>query len=193
MATFRTNGRTKGFIKGRSMFNFAAHLIFCAAVLAFGSYSMAAQTAAHVHGRAQMNIAVEGSTITIVIEAPLDTLLGFEHAPRTAKEKQLASAAIATLQSENTIVLADAAAQCSTKKLEINDSALQKPDAKGSHADIDITLELSCKQPSQLKSFDVTLFKSFQRIQSINVQMLKGAKSSRQIMKRSSTLLRLPT
>ena len=173
--------------------NVTARTIFSAAVLFFALPAVAAKTAAHVHGSAQMNVAIEGSSVTIAVEAPLDSLLGFEHAPRTAKEKQIATAAMTTLKSSDAIVLADAAAECATTKIEINDAALHKSNGKDSHADIDITLELICKRPLQLKSLDITLFKSFRRIQSINVQMLKGAKSSRQMIKRPNTLLRLPT
>ena len=49
---------------------------------------LAAQPAhAHVHGAVQLDVAVDGPTLTLTLEAPLDSVVGFERAPRTAAEK----------------------------------------------------------------------------------------------------------
>jgi hypothetical protein len=37
----------------------------------------------HVHGLIRMDLAIDAKTLTMQIEAPLDSLLGFEHRPRT--------------------------------------------------------------------------------------------------------------
>jgi hypothetical protein len=42
-----------------------------------------AQEHAHVHGLVSLNVAVDGRILTVQLEAPLDSLLGFEHRPRT--------------------------------------------------------------------------------------------------------------
>lgn len=41
----------------------------------------------HVHGHAALEVAVDGNRLLIVFESPLDNLVGFEHAPRTEKQK----------------------------------------------------------------------------------------------------------
>ena len=41
---------------------------------------------AHVHGAAELNVGVENDTLRITLESPLDSLLGFERAPKGDKE-----------------------------------------------------------------------------------------------------------
>ena len=44
----------------------------------------AAQAAgAHQHGVAQLEVAVDGNSLTVTLDTPLDNLLGFERGPRT--------------------------------------------------------------------------------------------------------------
>ena len=42
---------------------------------------------AHVHGKVNLAIVVDGSTITIELESPMYNLVGFEHAPETDEQK----------------------------------------------------------------------------------------------------------
>ena len=53
---------------------------------------------AHVHGEAKLEIVVDGGEFAIRFESPLDGLLGFERAPRTAAEKQAVQTMKATLE-----------------------------------------------------------------------------------------------
>ena len=50
--------------------------------------ALAGKTAAHVHGVASLEVAIDGGTLTLQFETPLANLLGFEHAPRNEKQKQ---------------------------------------------------------------------------------------------------------
>ncbi|MCB1546297.1 MAG: DUF2796 domain-containing protein [Hyphomicrobiaceae bacterium] len=50
---------------------------------------------AHQHGVARLDLAVDGGTVTIAVEMPLDALVGFERSPRTGAERQAAAAALA--------------------------------------------------------------------------------------------------
>ena len=52
---------------------------------------------AHVHGEAKLEIVVDGGLLAFCFESPLDGLLGFERAPRTAAEKQAVQTMKATL------------------------------------------------------------------------------------------------
>ncbi|HPA91425.1 MAG TPA: DUF2796 domain-containing protein [Quisquiliibacterium sp.] len=42
---------------------------------------------AHQHGVARLTVAVDGPTLTLELETPLDSVLGFEHAPRTERHR----------------------------------------------------------------------------------------------------------
>ena len=50
------------------------------------------QVDAHVHGGATLAIAVDGKSVTAELETPLYNLLGFEHAPETAAQKEAVEA-----------------------------------------------------------------------------------------------------
>jgi hypothetical protein len=56
------------------------------------SCSALAKEGAHVHGLVKLDVAVDAKTLTVQLEAPLDSLVGFEHRPRTAAQKQAAEA-----------------------------------------------------------------------------------------------------
>ena len=47
-----------------------------------------AQAGAHVHGRASLQLALDGSRLTPSLESPLEALPGFEHSPRNAAERE---------------------------------------------------------------------------------------------------------
>ena len=55
------------------------------------------QVGSHVHGAANLAIALDGSSLTIELESPYYNLVGFEHAPETEEQKsslKLAEAAL---------------------------------------------------------------------------------------------------
>ena len=53
-----------------------------------GGSAMAHEPGAHVHGVATLQVTQDQDTLSIDLDSPLDNLLGFEHAPRTDKQKQ---------------------------------------------------------------------------------------------------------
>lgn len=55
-------------------------LLACATLAT--AMSAGAQQHAHEHGVADLRVAIDGSTLLIEFESPLDNLVGFEHAPR---------------------------------------------------------------------------------------------------------------
>lgn len=57
--------------------------------------SMAADK--HVHGEAQLFIAIEGNQLLIEFESPADNILGFEHTPNTASQKARLKSSLVTL------------------------------------------------------------------------------------------------
>ena len=65
-------------------------IFLCSCFAIFGwamSPAMAHEPGPHVHGVASLQVAVDGNTLTLNLESPLDNVLGFEHAPRSEKQK----------------------------------------------------------------------------------------------------------
>jgi hypothetical protein len=58
----------------------------------------AAEHVAHVHGAAKLQVAIDGSTATLMLESPLESLVGFEYAPGNKAEKTALAKLAATLE-----------------------------------------------------------------------------------------------
>jgi len=59
---------------------------------------------AHVHGVGQLDVALDGNTLSLHLDSPLANLVGFEHAANSAKDKQAVRAMSADLRARRQIV-----------------------------------------------------------------------------------------
>ena len=154
-----------------------------------------AQEHAHVHGLVSLNVAVDGRILTVQFEAPLDSLLGFEHRPRTDAQRKVAAALLDRMKTGQNLFRPDPAAQCSLRKTEVESDALQKPPAPGGkedeHADLDASFEFECRQPERLARMEVGLFDAFSRIQRIESQVAGANGQTKQTLQRPEKVLRL--
>jgi hypothetical protein len=162
----------------------------------------AAEQRAHVHGIATLQVAVDGPTLTLNLSSPLDNLLGFEHAPRTTKEKAAATDLTTRLRQPDTLLVPTQAAGCAVASAKIDAPILeerptasaQRAPGKGTataakaaagqtkrdrgHGDDDEHAELSaeyvfrCRRPEALHGLDAKLFESFLRVRQIDVQVV---------------------
>ena len=150
--------------------------------------------AAHVHGQVQANVAVQGNKLSVQLEIPLDSLLGFEHRPRTTAQRQAAAAAVQQLKSAAAWLKPDAAALCTLSSSDINTQALEpaKPDTKKQepaqdHADVDAAYEFTCAAPDKLAGLDIGLMAVFKRIQRIDVQVAGAKTQSKQTLRQPAS------
>lgn len=67
----------------------------------------------HVHGRGELNIAVDGREVAMELHAPGADIVGFEYAARTAADRAAVDAAVAVLARPLDLFELPAAAQCS--------------------------------------------------------------------------------
>lgn len=163
------------------------------AVTAAMALSAAAQQQhAHTHGRLTLDVAVDGQTITLAIESPLNGFLGFERAPRTNAERKRVADMVARLNTADQLFQPDPAAGCKLSKVELTSTALDlgakkeeehghshagkdghdhDHDHAGEHADIDIDVVFTCANAAQAKFIDVKLFAAYQRIRTIDAQV----------------------
>lgn len=87
------------------------------AVLCVPAVAQEAQT--HIHGRAGLDVALENNEITATLRTPMDNLVGFEHAPRTAEQRALAEQARKQLQQFDQLLVADPTAKCRLDNIDI--------------------------------------------------------------------------
>lgn len=155
---------------------------FCAAALGLAAGGAWAGKA-HEHGIARLDVAVDPARVTLLLEMPLDTLLGFERAPRTDAERAQADAVVAKFKDAAALFRVDPAAQCSAPAVRLVSSALglgaaaaapapapAPPPAKEGHDDLEATIEFTCPQGAMAGFLELKLFDAFPRLKRVDVQ-----------------------
>jgi len=174
-------------------------LAVCATTLCLSTQAQAGK-AAHVHGLMHLDIAVDKQLLIVQMESPLDSLLGFEHRPRTPAQRQAADALLKRMDDGATLFKPDAAAQCVLMETRIESAVLQSTapaagskdaDKKSEHADLDASYEFSCTHPDKLTAVEIGLFDTFKRLQKIEVQVAGARSQSRQTLQRPDKLVKL--
>jgi uncharacterized protein DUF2796 len=159
------------------------------------SATVTAKEGAHVHGLVQLDVALDAKTLTVQLEAPLDSLLGFEHRPRTAAQKQAADALLKQMNEGNTLIRPEAGALCKPTKVNVESETLKSTKSAGvkdeEHADLDASFEFVCEQPDKLTFIEIGFFDAFKRIQKIEVRVAGPKGQSKQTLKRPDKMLRL--
>ncbi len=168
--------------------------------LEFVSLAKAHEPGAHVHGLAILEIIVDGATVQINLDSPLDNLLGFERAPGNEKERQAVKVMVLKFHQTDALFALTPAAQCRLESTRLESpvlapglllpvlgsgkSAMPPPaDLVGAHAGLEATWHFQCAAPQALQGLEVRLFQVFPGIKRINAavagpQGQSGAKLS---------------
>jgi len=171
-----------------------------AAALLLAPVAAHAHGKAHVHGVASLDVAIEAGALTVSLEAPLDSLLGFEHRPRTDAQRRAAAALLRQLQESGGLIKPPAAAQCAAPRISVDGQALEPAaagtvaggkDAKDGHSDISVSWTFNCGQPQQIGQLELGLFDAFKRLQRIDARIAGDAGQASRTLKRPQKTLAL--
>lgn len=116
---------------------------------------------------------LEAQRVTLLLLSPLDTLLGFEHAPENDAERMRARAAINRLRDGAALFKVDPRARCTFAQVTLDAPLLQLGSAKaetGGHGSLAGTYVFDCADAGQAEAIEVGLFPPFSRMQRIEVQ-----------------------
>jgi len=153
----------------------------------------AAPHAPHQHGVIEIAVVLDGPSLSLSIDAPLDSLVGFEHAPRTEAEKRAAQDLLARLRATATLLTPDPAADCRPGPAEI-DAGVLAPGAAASpegHADLEATYTWTCGKPAALRGIDLAgLMRAAPRITRVSAQVATPQGQFKASLQRPATLLR---
>jgi hypothetical protein len=130
---------------------------------------------AHQHGVAQLAVAIDGSTLRIEFDSPLDNLVGFERPPRNAKEQQTLAAADQTLRQVERLFVLPAAAACTVTQVQLTWpwplTGEQHSHGHGhEHSELEAVYELDCAHPQALSTMEVKLFEAFPRLRTLRTE-----------------------
>jgi len=154
-------------------------------VVAAAAFSLpaGAQHAAHEHGVAQLRVAVDGTRLHIELASPLDSLVGFERAPKTDAERAALAAAEARLRRGEALFVLPAGAGCVLREVDlsspypqtaggkhVDDDHASGHDDEAGHSDMEVSWAFECAKPAALTEMRVNLVETFPRLRRILVE-----------------------
>ena len=173
------------------------------ALVHVGAAAEKRQLEAHVHGVAELNIAVEGVKATVEIRAPAENIVGFEHEARSESDKKKRDAALALLRSRaDQMVVFDPKLRCKSSEMQttVTEDAdghgKQKPASKpqqmrGEHREVLGTFSVACAAPLAGSKVKFAVSKVFPEIHELKVQMIGDSGQSGATIKSDRGELRL--
>jgi len=150
---------------------------------------------AHVHGQARLDLTIEGRTLRIEAELPMETLTGFERAPRTDDERRRLDRALETVRLATLFrPSVDAGCKPTAQTYRWSGSSDSAPGvaalpADESHTDLLLTHEFECERPAKLGSIDIGLFEAFSRLRRIEARVAGPSGTQARTLQRSRRVL----
>ena len=126
---------------------------------------------AHQHGHGRLDIAIDGSTVSILLDVPADDLVGFEHAAKTKAEIAKVEAAKAKLEQPLTLFDLSKAAGCTLQQAKVTMAKTGDSKVDG-HADVQAEYTLSCTAVSEIKTIEFVYFKAFKSAEALTVNLV---------------------
>jgi hypothetical protein len=167
-------------------------------------------TKPHIHGVGTLQLVLEGNQLHVELSLPAMDVVGFEHAPRTAEQRDAVTQAVALLENSNHVLEPPAAAGCTAAPGRVESALLedqQKPDPHGHghghghdhdhadeevHADFDVTYRFDCRRPEALSPLAVTLFQHLPHLERLDVQSVTPGGQRSQPLAPGQTSIALP-
>jgi len=166
------------------------------------------QHGTHAHGVSRLEVAVDGRELTLRLESPAEDVVGFEHAPRDARQKDAVARATATLKSADKLFQPSAEARCRLLEAAVSNDlepatlppaapAAPGAPAKGAapagqdHGEFGLAAKWTCEDASKLRQIDTTIFAAFPRMRRIDAQVATAAGQRSQVLSRDKARLGL--
>ncbi|WP_166838974.1 ZrgA family zinc uptake protein [Rheinheimera pleomorphica] len=125
---------------------------------------------AHVHGHAMLTLVLEGNEMQLAFQSAAQSVVGFEHQPRSAEQQQEVAAAI-TVFNKGDWFSVNADANCELAMAEAS-TDLNQPQASKGHADFYANYQLLCQRPARLTELQLNIFPLLPALQQVDVQWI---------------------
>jgi hypothetical protein len=161
------------------------------------------QLEAHVHGVAEVNIAVEGAKATVEIHAPAENIMGFEHEARSDSDKKKRDAALTLLRSRvDQMIVFDPKLRCKSSEMQTavteeheahgqEKQAAKEQKVSGEHREVQATFSVACSGPLAGSHLRFGISKVFPEIHEVKVQVLGDSGQSGATIKNDKGEVRL--
>ena len=124
----------------------------------------------HVHGAVTFNIALEGETLAIELEAPADNVVGFEKSPRNDAERTAIADANRWLASGRGIALVPRNAGCRLLSVDFT-----PPKFGAGHADYRARVAYRCPNPSALEWVELRALERLLEVDKVEVNVVTAS------------------
>ena len=121
----------------------------------------------HVHGAVTFNIALEGDTLAIELDAPADNVVGFEKSPRNETERKAVADANAWFASGRGIATVPGNAGCRLLAVDFN-----PPKFGSGHADYRARFAYRCPNPSALAWVELRALDRLLRLEKVEINII---------------------
>lgn len=122
----------------------------------------------HEHGKAELDIAIEGVLLKAELHSPAESTFGFEHAPKTDREKRTVSAALDVLRTKGAeliIVPPEFGCKFLPSKAEVVKEG-------AGHQNVEASFEAKCQKKITKGTLRFGFSKHFPRIEQLVVQVV---------------------
>jgi len=145
------------------------------------------QLGAHVHGAATLTMVLEGNELQLVLQSAAYNIVGFEHAPSSAEQKQEVALALDNLAQGAWFNL-NREASCEIQSGE-STTDLTEPGYSG-HGDFYANISLLCQRPAMLQQLDIGLFNLTPALEKVDVQWVLNGQQGAATATLSSNAIR---
>lgn len=171
------------------------------------------QLDAHEHGVGKLNIAIEGTTVAMALEAPGADIVGFEYAAKSDADLAAIEQAVATLGAPLELFVLPEASACTVTRSEAELESEDEHDEHGEEHDDDHANEaqedqaddadeaghtefhaeytLNCENPDALTEITFSYFEAFPNAQEVEVQIITASGAQAFEVERATPVLNL--
>ncbi len=161
-------------------------------------HANASELDAHEHGSANLDIAIDTSTIEMRFESPAVNIVGFEYATEDEQQLLLINKAKSNLSNFDLIYGLVGDVSCQTVKSSakwVTEHEAGHDDhgevAKAEHAEFIAEYRLECNQLNNLAAIDVKMFEFFPAIEDLDVQVVYSQGQIKYELDANNTLIKL--
>jgi hypothetical protein len=154
------------------MFSFSSSVAALAAALCFSGAAQAHGDHNHGHGKA--TIVVDGAALTVTLDVPLESYLGYDYPPRNDAQQKTWADFRARLAEPLRFVEPVAEAQCSPAQPATVPN-LEQLDPSADIVNLVVEIKFDCASPAALKSVGFTAFREHAGLKQLRVQLQNGA------------------
>ena len=140
------------------------------------------EAAPHQHGHGSLNIAIEGSRVTLELEAPGNDVVGFEHTAKTKAQRESVAKAKKLLGEPLTLFRLPASAGCAVKSANVTIEGGSGNEAKKgghkhddhdhAHSEFHAEYTLECSKITDLTSIEFLYFSMFKAAEELEVNII---------------------